>query len=424
MRLGDMFERVSDSWWPIPTVGAVSAVVLAMVTIGLDKALDPPPSIAFNGTAVEALQLLSTTTSAMLSFIALVFSVSIVVFTLVSGQYSPRVLRTFLRDRWSQITLAVFVGTFLLTLIALWAVRSTAVGGDRFVPRLTVTLVFALLATCVGLFVHFVHHITQEIRAVTIIGRIHTETVAALDRRYPDADDAGNPVTWQPSGEPVHTWYADTTGVIANVRAGPLVELAREHDVVLELVPRVGDFVIEDQPVVRQYGDADIDGGPIRDALAFDPERSYRNDVPFGIRKLVDVAERALSPGINDPTTAIQCLDRIHAILFRLAGRELDVGAHGDDGAVRFVEPVPTWSDYVRLSCDELRHWGADSIRVHERLRDMLNQLLTVTESHRHPPLRRQLEALAARADTDLPEAEQASVGAADAPSRADDARW
>lgn len=423
MRAGEVLERTSDSWWPIPSVGVLTALVLAALLLTLDNTLEPPPIIAFHGDAGEARLLMSTVTSAMLSFIGLVFSVSIVVFTLASGQFSPRVLRTFMRDRWSQTTLAVFVGTFVLALTAFWAVRGSSGESTTFVPGLTVTAVFLLVATCLGLFVHFVHHITQEIRAVTVIGRIHAETVAAIDRRYPDPYDPHEASRWQAPHDGAHrTFDADTTGVIANVRVGKLVQLAQEHEVVLELVPQIGDFVISGEPTVRQYGDASVPPAKVRAALVFDPERSYRSDVAFGIRKLLDIAERALSPGVNDPTTAIQSIDRIHSIVHRLAMRRLDIGVHRDnDGAARVVEHVPMWDDYVALACDEVRHWGADSIRVHERLRTMLTKLLTVTSPRRHPPLQAQLDAFAARSETDLPEPEREAVGEADAPSRSGD---
>lgn len=419
MRIGEAVERVSDSWWPIPSAGALIAVALAATLLSLDNVVQPAPAIAFRGDAGEARQLLSTITSAMLSFIGLVFSVSIIVFTLVSGQLSPRVLRTFMRDRWSQSTLAVFVGTFVLALIAFWAVRGSAGEATSFVPGLTITAVFLLVATCVGMFVHFVHHITQEIRAVTVISRISVETTAAIERRYPQPAGPSDGVQWRPPGDADHTFTADDTGVLANVRTAALVRLAERHRVVLELVPQVGDFVVEDDPLVRQHGPGDLPPGEVRDALAMDSERSYRRDVAFGIRKLLDIAERALSPGVNDPTTAIQSIDRIHAILYRLAGRKLDVGVHrGDDDAPRLVETVPSWDDYLALACDELRHWGAASPRVHERLRAMLTHLATASPTHRHAPLRRQLEALTARAETDLPDVEQRAVDDATVPSR------
>ncbi len=419
MRVGEVGERISDSWWPVPTAGAVGAVVAAGVLIALDNALHPPPLIAFRGDASEARLLMSTITSAMLTFVGLVFSVSIVVFTLASGQFSPRVLRTFLRDRWSQSTLAVFVATFVLALITFWAVRGSEGEGDAFVPGLTITVVFLLVGACVGLFVHFVHHITQQIRAVTVIDRIFAETVTTIDHRYPDPVDAERPAPhWTPTDTP-RVLRSDSTGVLANVSFDALVRLARRHDVVFELVPSLGSYVIEGRTTVRQHGDAPVPPHKVRDALAFDKERSYRRDVAFGIRKLLDIAERAMSPGVNDPTTAAQCIDRLHAIADRLAGRRLDVGEHlDDDGVVRVVEPVPSWSDYLALICDEARHWGADSIRVHERLRAMLTDLVEVSPADRRPVLRSQLDALADRAASDLPEVERRAIDDAALPSR------
>lgn len=413
MNISAIRERVGDAWWPIPTVCVLAVVLLAVALLGLDDLVDPPAGLGFEGSAGEARQVLSTIVSAMMSFTGLVFSISIVVFTLTSAQYSPRVLRTFLRDRKSQLTLGVFVATFVLALIALRAVTGPA--GDRaeFVPGLTITAVYLLVAISIGLFVMFVNHITQEIRAVTIINRIRRETETTIDRRYPDplgdrgesaAPDLPDPAT------AARVLRSNRTGPLARIRVPSLVGLARDHDVVFHVLPRVGDFVIDGRPLLHQYGEGGFGESRLRQQLILEEERSIRQDAAFGFRELVDIAERALSPGTNDPTTASQCIDQIHALLDRLSGRALEIGVHRDaDGTVRLLESVPSWEDYVELACNELRHWGADSLQTQQQLRGMLEDLINVSSVERHPPLRRQLELLDERLG-DLPRSERAVV--------------
>lgn len=428
MSLDALRERVINSWWFVPALCVLVAVALAVGLIQLDESTGEPSGLAFTGDAAEARQVLSTIASAMLTFTGLVFSTTMVVLTLTSGQFSPRVLRTFLRDRRIQFSLGVFVGTFVFALVALREVRGSGGEVDAFVPGLTVTVAFALVAASVGMFVQYLHHIAQSVRVVTIINRIGKEASAAVDRLYAEGAGAdrrdSRPWEQRLTSGPTRPLRATQTGVVTAVRSGKLVAYAARADCVLELVPSVGEFVIEGQPLFRVRGDGQLPDRRVVGCVTIEEERDARQDVAFGFRQLVDIAERALSPGVNDPTTAAQCVDHVHALLYRLASRPFPSGAHVDgEGAVRLLQHTWSWKDYVGLACDEIRHWGAGSLQIHRRLRAMLNDLLTVVDEDRRPPLERQLALLDARMELDLPEFEQEAALARPGPSRPDDSR-
>jgi uncharacterized membrane protein len=179
---------------------------------------------------------------------------------------------------------------------------------------------------------------------------------------------------------------AGVSGVVAHVDVPRLVQIASDHDLLVEVVPKVGDFVVIGGELLRVWGDADaadVDASFVR-AIELAPERSARQDIDAGLRQLVDIAQRALSPGVNDPTTAVTCIDRIHDLLRRLSGR-CDPSAVGLDSErrVRAVVPVQRWEDHVGLALDEIRHRGADSLQVRARLQVMVDDLLAVTECDR-----------------------------------------
>jgi len=246
---------------------------------------------------------------------------------------------------------------------------------------------------------------------VKIVDRIRIETESTIDR-LTDLD--AQPVPLPPASDgPVREVPAARSGAVVAVDVDRLVRLAAEADIVLRVVPQIGEFVPEGAPLLQAPVGANVDDAALGEAVQLDIERDTRHDVAFGVRQLVDIAERALSPGINDPTTAVQCLDQLHTLLRRLGTRTLPTGAYTDrGGAVRVIVPTMGWDDYVALALDEVRHWGSESLQVHRRLRVLLGDLLTVVEHERRPPLRRQLALLDERT-ADLPPVERpaAAVG-------------
>jgi uncharacterized membrane protein len=417
-RLQALRERVRVSLWFLPALFALGAVLLAFVLLTVDHELSRNPSLVFflyGGTAEGARGMLSTIAQSMLTFTGLVFTITMLVLQLASTQLSPRVMRTFLRDRSNQVVLGLFVATFVYTLVVLREVRAPVDGNGAFVPGLSIWVGFALLLGSVAAFIYYIDHMAHAIRASTVIANIARETEAAIERLYPEpfgapgAQDHSDEI----AEEGAVVLKAPRAGVLVSVDARKLLRVAGDRNGAVEVIPAIGDFVPSGAPLARVSGRWDREGADeVRDSLGIEDERSLEQDAAFGFRQLVDIAVRALSPGTNDPTTAVQALDRLHDLLRRLAGREIPSAVRRDDsGRVRLVLSRPAWEDYVELAIDEIRLAGERQIQIGRRLRYLLEDLLSVAAADRTPVLRREialLDSAVERSFTDAADRESA----------------
>lgn len=400
----------------MPAVFVVGAACLSAATMTIDRWQDGGPGwLAFNGGPTSAQEILTTIITSMMTFTGLVFSITIVALQLASSQFSPRVLRSFLRDRGSQVALGVFTATFVFALSVLVQVRSDSAGGV-FVPGVSVSVAIGLVMLSLVTFVYYVNHIAQSIRVVNIIEAVAAESREVIDQIYPAGDDTTGPASEPPTlSDPRQLITLPRRGgVVAGLDVAGLVEIARRHDCILRMVPDMGDYVAEGAAVVEVHGGAgEISSPEVLRQMSFAPERSMRQDPAYGIRQLVDIAEKALSPSLNDPTTAVQAMDRIHDLLRRVAGRPEPSGVYCDgEGEVRFVRKVVSWSGLVTLAFEEVREYGGSSIQVHRRLRASLEELLEVAQPGRHQPLQRQLRLQQLSASRHFPEPEERELAA------------
>lgn len=377
------FERVRDElrsmFWLVPALCIVVAIGVGVGLIALDHYLGPSPTLLlYPGPPSGARSFLSSITQAMIAFTGLVFSITIVVLALTSGQFSPRVLRAFLRDRTIQFALGIFVSTFVYSMVVQRAVTGS-VGHQPFVPRIAVTGAFVLVLASVGLFIFYIDHMANMIRAATIVTKLGGESRDLLARRYPSEQHPAGPTVGLEAV--VRTVGAPRPGVVVSVNEDALVDLAARSACVVELAVRVGDFVPEGAPLLHIHPDRPgAEPHPDRQHLlaqvAQDSERTMEQDLAFGFRQLVDIAERALSPSTNDPTTACQAIDVLHDLLRRLATRCLPAGrTNGPDGSLRLVIPQYGFGDFVDLAIEEIWRYGSDSAQVPGRLRAMLVDL-------------------------------------------------
>jgi len=287
MRLLRLRESLRSNLWFVPTVGVVVAIVLAVGLVALDRWLvstDGKDLFGFTGSAEASRTILSVIASSMLTLTALVFTILIVALQLTSTQFSPRVLRTFVRDRASQYTLATFVGTFTYTMLVLRSIRAP-VGGPEFVPALAVTGAFGLVLLSLGAFVAYINHMAQSIRVINIITSVGNETRRVMDHLYPASQDeppAEDSITL-PQGRPSCVIPSSRSGVVVTYDAELLVEAARNADCLLVLVPGVGDFVPGGAPLLHAYGGGQ-DLGDLRRFVDLDRERTMSQDVAFGFR--------------------------------------------------------------------------------------------------------------------------------------------
>lgn len=372
-RIGEWWQTIRTGFWAIPSVCVLVAILLGLTLVRVDHVLGGDVRFAFDAGPDGAREVLSAISTSMITFTGLVFSITIVVLQLTSSQFSPRVLRTFLRDRLTQFALGTFVATFVYSVTVLRTVTS---GDTPFVPALSTTVGLGLLLLSVGMFVAYIHHIATSIQVSAIMTAIGAETRETIERRYPSGAIERTPHPAMPPGTATQLIPAPRMGVVTQIHIERLVALARSGDVVLRTRVRPGDFVAEGGPLVEVLGTGAVDPAAVSSAITVSKDRTMQQDVAFGFRQLVDIAERALSPGINDPTTAVQALDQLHDLLRRLAARPLLEGIYCDeDGLVRLVAPAETFGGYLDLALEEIDQYGAEVGQVQRRIDVLLTDV-------------------------------------------------
>lgn len=408
VRLSLVLDQLRSRMWFIPAVFVAGALLAALLVVPVDRLADGSfggrlSSVLFAGGPASARLVLSTIAAAMLTFTALVYSVTMLVLQLASSQLSPRVMRTFLRDRLNQGVLGLFIATFLYALLVLREVRSPPTDG-AFVPAIAVTLAYMLLVASVIAFVFYIHHMAEAIRAAHVLRSVGDETRGAINRLYPEGIgvEPTRPAVAMPA-RPADTVVGleERAGVIMAIDEDLLVRLAQDHHLCVELPHMVGDFVPNGAPLVRIWRQPASPPGeelPIHElsgAIQIGQERTMTQDAAFGLRQIVDIAERALSPGTNDPTTAVQALDELHDLLRQLCRREFPSSIRlADDGSPLLRLARPDWPAYVALALDEIRQYGAGSTQVARRLRYLLLDLKGVAPVERQGPIDRQMRLL------------------------------
>ncbi len=408
MRLFWLREHIRTSLWFVPTLCVLMSMVVAVALVQLDQRVDGGwiERISFKGDAENARTFLTTISTSMITFTGLVFTITIVVLQLASQQLSPRVLRTFLSDRLSQLSLGVFVATFTYSMVVLRELRPGEGGG--FVPNISITFGFGLVLLSIGFFVAYIHHISQSIRIGNLAEVIAGETDAAIADIY-DHEEPSEPLR-EPATPRVQIITSNDRGVLAAMDRDALVEEARRGGAVVKVLPAVGDFIPSGAPVLEVYGNALPDNVVQHLALSF--ERTMTQDPAFGFRQLVDIGQKALSPAVNDPTTSVQAIDLMHDLLRRLATRPFPCGQRCDEnGDLRLMFPVVTWDAYVHLACDELRHYGAGSLQVMRRMRAMLDDIYSVAPEDRRLVVQKQLDLLSAAIQRTWADVEDRELG-------------
>ena len=380
------------SLWFVPVLCVLAGAAISIGTIALDrtysyKAL--PRSLVVGPDAATAI--LSTVAASMVSLTALVLTITMVVVQLAMGQFSPRIVQRILRDKPSQLAIGLFVATFVHAIIALREVTNNG-DGTGHVPGIALMTAFLLVLASIAVLVIYVQHIGQALRVSALIELVGKDTRALLDRVYPDK----GPVLADEPGEP-RLVRSTKSGVVTAIGSEQLVAEAARADCELELVPALGEFVPADAPLFRVLGEpAGLDEDRLRDALVMKLEPTLDQDVSYGIRLLVDIAERSLADSpLQDPTTAVQAIDRLHDILRQLARRPFPDGRHRDAaGQLRLTVRSLDWDAYVLLATDEIRLAGAGSPPVTRRLKSALTDLRSVAPPERVHVIDRQLERL------------------------------
>ncbi|HSC49542.1 MAG TPA: DUF2254 domain-containing protein [Gaiellaceae bacterium] len=348
--------------------GAIAAgfVVAALVIVQLDHLGGPDGvGIGFEGNAQGARTILATVAGSLITVTGVTFSVTVVSLQLVSQQFSPRAIRTFLGDRVTQVTAGVLVGTFAYCLLVLRSVRA---GGD-FVPSLSISAAIALGVLSMGVLLVFIHHMSTSIQVSTITGRVSRATLASVRGLYPEffgGPEAEDPEEvlrgWNAELEPQRV-YPTRPGYVRYVGLDVLrAELdARPLRVHVPVAP--GDFVTEAEPIMELWVEQ-LDGEleeSARAAVVVGDERDVEQDAGYGVRQLADIAMRAISPSVNDPTTARTCLGYLRAILERLAGRAFPASVRRFDDDVVLVVHVTPFEQYVDSAFAQVGSYASDA---------------------------------------------------------------
>ena len=409
MRVSKLLVHIRSSLWFVPVLCVLAGALLSFATIALDRYFDYealPNSLV--GGPDAAIVILTTIAASMVSLAALVLTITMVVVQLAMGQFSPRIVQRILRDKPSQIAIGLFVATFVHAILAVREVVNNGDGTGQ-VPGIAVLTAFVLVLASIAALVIYVHHIGQALRVSALVELVGKETRKLVDRKYPDEGPALEP--------DAGVVCARKSGVITKIGSDDLVDEARRADCRLELLPALGEFVPAGAPLFRVHGEpSDLDEDRLHEALILALEPTLDEDVAYGMRLLVDIAERSLADSpLQDPTTAVQAIDRLHDLLRQLARRPFPDGRHFDDaGHERLAVFAMTWEAYVHLAFDEIRLAGAGSPQVTRRLKAALTDLRSIAPPERMEILDYQLELLTAateRAMADERDAEMALHG-------------
>ncbi|HUE82248.1 MAG TPA: DUF2254 domain-containing protein [Pyrinomonadaceae bacterium] len=395
-KLKEFFSRLSESFWFAPTLIILFSAALAIGLVELDSRVDRAQLSQywqlFGVGADGSRQMLSAIAGSMITVAGVVFSITIVALSMASSQYSPRVLHNFMRDKANQIVLGVFVGIFVYCLIVL---RTITEGDSEFIPSLSVFVAGLLALVGVGFLVFFIHHIAESVQASNIISVVLQETRKTIDHLFPQEmgssdDELGLP----PSATEPEEWTpiaAESRGYIQSVDADAMLGIARERGIVIRMEYGIGEYVVERTPLISISASTyrlEI-AKEIHQTFAFSNHRNITQDPAFGIQQLVDIALRALSPGVNDPTTAVACIERLTDALSFLAARHIPSRYRLDDERrLRVIAIRPDFESLVNLAFGQLRRCAAGNVTI---IRQMLRAVRIISSQTRTAGRRRVL---------------------------------
>ncbi len=389
--LSAWWERLRTSYWFVPGILTVSAIALSFLTVHIDSVVSAKWIRAtgwiWAGGPDGARNVLATIAGSTITVAGVVFSITIVALTLASSQYGPRLLRNFMADRPTQFVLGVFVSTFLYCLLVLRTIRGTD-AAEEFVPFLSVTcgVIFAVIS--VGFLIFFIHHVSSSILAENLIARVASELRDCAEALFPDsleneedeiASEKELPEEKALMETEAHAINASRSGYIQAVDVEHLFKAASKERLLVRLQRRPGDFVAKGSLLAevwpKQKAGKQISAA-VSDAFYLGRRRTPTQDVEYSIDQLVEVAVRALSPGINDPFTAITCIDWIGDALIHIGGRKMPSRYRRDDkGKLRLVTDTTDFSGIAAACLDQIRQYGCASVAVTLRLLDILGRV-------------------------------------------------
>jgi len=393
-RLRALVESTRSSLWFWPILMTTLGIVLAQAMILLDQSawIERQHLLArasdalgvvwlFGLGAAGARTLLATIAGSMITIAATVFSITIVALSLAAGQLGPRLLRTFMRDRGTQLSLGMFIATFAFCIVVLGVVHDD--NSAPFVPRASATVALLLALGSLAVLIYFIHHVATSIQAPEVIAVVGSDLDDAIQQLYPQPRSASSKVVDPPPDAKDQRGAivrSPTSGYVQHIDLDALLEFALEADLVVSLARRPGDHVIAGTTIATIWPATKVDdatGERVCQAFGFGRVRTPVQDLQFLINQLVEIAQRALSPGINDPSTAEACIDRLASALGKLAGRQLQPGHLADEsGCTRLLVAHPdTFKSLLDAAFDPIRNYSQGSLQVGLKLAGAIAEL-------------------------------------------------
>lgn len=391
-RIGTAWEAVRTSYWFVPTLMVAASMLVALVAVELDRRQPALFRALFwwvdAGEPQTARTILTTVATSMISIATLTFSITIMVLTLASSQFGSRLIYNFMRDRTNQFVLGAFIGPFTYSLLVLWSIGAQEEG--VFVPHFAVSLSIVAALVGIGMLIYFIHHVAETIQASKVVNVVSTQLRDDIDEVFPPrgseaARDAEPPALDEADSVVIP---ASRGGVLQAMDRDRLVRIAKSRDVVIRALARPGRHVIPGAGLVQVYPAIEPDdelAGSINTSFAFGHRRTLLQDVEFAFMQLVELAVRALSPGINDPFTAMSCIDEIGTALARIMRRDMPPRCLTDDeGRVRLVLDRVTFTEIVNGAFDQIRHHAASHAAVMWRFLEVIERLAVFVHTAEH----------------------------------------
>ncbi len=392
-RFKHLWNNLLSHFWFIPSLIVIASITLAVVLIdadsaGSDRWLAAQWPRLFGAGAQGARDMMSTIAGSMMTVVGVTFSMILVVLTLASSQYTSRILRNFMRSRITQVVLGIFAGIFTYCLIVLRTIRSGDEGS--FVPNLAVFFGFVLAVGGVGALMFFIHHIASSIQASSIIASVAEETIVTIDELFPEklgqeSDKEKDDQTLQPlTGRSWRGVPARESGYIQSVNNAGLLSLAKDKKTIVRMEHGIGEFVVKNTALVSIALDEPPDQeiiAALKAAFSISRFRTVEKDPNFGIRQIVDVALKALSPGINDTTTAVMCVDYLTVILARIAPRKIPSLYRYEKGELRVIAKGESFESLLAESFNQIRRSANGNVAIILRMLDSLQTIAGLTNS-------------------------------------------
>ena len=400
---------VRNSIWIYPSLAIVAGLITVSLVSRLERFLDWHSNLDPETARI----VMATVAASLLTLVVLVTSAMLLVVQLASAQLTPRIIAFVYRNNTRKFLLSLFVFTFTFSVGVLVRIEDS-------VPLLSGYFAAYGFLLNLALMLYFIDGIGKTLRpssVLRVVGMMGRKIIALVFPRPLDEQQTLSP---EPiavlDGKPDRIVLNSLDGSVLAFNLKGLVSLAEQFDCLIELIPQVGDFVAAGDPLFQIFeGGEDLTDEALRKSVALGQERTLEQDPMFAFRIIVDIASKALSPAINDPTTAVLAIDQIHHLLREVGSRSLAEGRERDRaGRVRLVYRTPNWEDFLHLAVTEIRHYGRDSIQVVRRLRAMLENLIETLPARRTPLLRRELELLqqsSKRAFPDMDDQVLADIG-------------